>query len=348
MFRIPGLFAPLVRYRWPLAGGGLLVLLFGLLLNLVFRPEVPQEPVSASAPGRTGETVRNEPLLPLPNVPNLNPAKVMLGKQLFHDTRLSKDGSLSCASCHDLLHGGVDGLPHSRGVGGAEGAINAPTVFNASLNFRQFWDGRAATLEAQAAGPVTNPLEMATTWPEVVVRLKADRELARQFDDLYPDGLTEANVRSAIADFERTLLTPSRFDRWLRGDELALNEAEKQGYALFKKHGCIACHQGVNVGGNLYQRFGIMRDYFAGKGKLTDADLGRFSQTQKQEDRHLFKVPSLRNSALTAPYFHDASATTLEQAVSVMGLYQLGVTLPEADVKAIVTFLHSLTGEGLQ
>lgn len=291
-----------------------------------------------------------EPLQPLAsNLFRLDPAKVALGRQLFHDSRLSKDGSLSCASCHDLKRGGVDGRVHSLGVAGAEGVINAPTVLNAALNFRQFWDGRAATLEAQAAGPVTNPLEMATTWPAVIDRLKADPVMQTQFSGLYPDGLTETNVRHAIAEFERSLLTPSRFDRWLQGDELALNAEEKQGYQLFKKHGCVACHQGMNIGGNLYQRFGIIGDYFAerpaARRTAGNPDLGRFNQTGQQEDRHVFKVPGLRNVALTAPYFHDGSAATLEQAVSVMGFYQLGLTLPNEDVRQIVAFLNSLTGE---
>lgn len=288
----------------------------------------------------------DEPLSPLPLSPNLDERIVELGRRLFHDVRLSSDNSISCASCHPLDQGGVDGLPRSLGVGGAVGGINAPSVLTAALNFRQFWDGRAATLEEQAGGPVTNPLEMASNWPQVIAKLGADAEIRRTFDKLYPAGLTPENVRSAIADFERSLPVPSRFDRWLQGDDAALGAAELEGYRLFKRHGCAACHQGANVGGNMYQRFGIMEDYFAARAQIVDADLGRYAVTGRDEDRHLFKVPSLRNVALTAPYFHDASVSALADAVAIMGRYQLGIALPARDVQLIVAFLKSLNAEG--
>lgn len=286
-----------------------------------------------------------EPLRPLPPPPVLDPAKVELGRQLFHDPRLSKDDSLACAGCHDLKRGGVDGKARSVGVGGAVGGINAPTVLSAAYNFRQFWDGRAATLEDQAAGPITNPIEMASTWPEVLRKLGADRSIKDAFTRLYPEGLSPKSIVSAIADFERSLPRRSRFDRWLEGDERAINSDELAGYHLFKRHGCTACHQGVNIGGNLYQRFGVMADYFAARGGETDADQGRFNVTGQDEDRHRFKVPSLRNVALTAPYFHDGSAATLDQAVRIMGRYQLGMELKPRDVQLIVAFLGSLTSE---
>jgi cytochrome c peroxidase len=303
--------------------------------------------VHGSVVGSIGESARHrdEPISPLPAPPALDIRIVELGRQLFHDKRLSADNTISCASCHLLDKGGVDGLPRSLGVGGAVGGINAPSVLTAALNFRQFWDGRAGTLEEQAGGPVVNPLEMASSWPQVVERLRADSELKRVFQQIYPQGLTAENIRSAIADFERSLPQPSRFDRWLQGDDKAITAAELEGYRLFKRHGCVACHQGVNVGGNLYQRFGIMEDYFANKSEVTTADLGRYNVTHNDEDRHLFKVPSLRNIALTAPYFHDASSTTLEQAVSTMGRYQLGIALPSKDVALIEAFLGSLTAE---
>lgn len=287
----------------------------------------------------------DEPLHPLPPTPALAPEKVALGRLLFNDVRLSADNSISCASCHSLERGGVDGRPGSIGVGGAIGGINAPSVLNAAHNFRQFWDGRAGTLEEQAGGPVINPIEMASTWPQVLDKLGADLALKRTFERLYPDGLTPGNIRSAIADFERTLPRPARFDRWLRGDDAALTADELAGYRLFKRHGCIACHQGVNVGGNLYQRFGVMANYFATKKAITTADLGRYNVTGRDEDRHLFKVPSLRNVARTAPYFHDASAATLEEAVNIMGRYQLGIDLPPRDVALIVGFLRTLDSE---
>jgi cytochrome c peroxidase len=300
---------------------------------------------STSAPQRP-----DEPISPLPEGapwPQLDPRIVDLGRRLFHDTRLSGDNTVSCATCHPLEKGGADGLPRSLGVGGALGSVNAPSVLTAAFNFRQFWDGRAGTLEEQAGGPVLNPVEMASNWPQVIDRLGADPAIKRLFAQLYPSGLTPENIRSALADFERSLPQPSRFDRWLRGDDSAITAAELAGYQLFKRHGCAACHQGINVGGNLYQRFGIMEDYFSSRAQIAQADLGRYNVTRNEQDRHLFKVPSLRNVALTAPYFHDASTPFLEQAVAIMGRYQLGVALPDGDVALIVDFLKSLTAERL-
>lgn len=313
---------------------------FTSVTSTVRETAVVAAPASLSRP--------DEPIAPLPEPSALDPRVVALGRSLFHDTRLSGDNTISCASCHALDKGGVDGLPRSLGVGGALGGINAPSVLTAAFNFRQFWDGRAGTLEEQAGGPVLNPLEMAATWPQVLGRLNQDAKLKREFEQLYPTGLTQENILSAIADFERSLPQASRFDRWLKGDDSAVTAVELEGYRLFKRHGCAACHQGVNVGGNLYQRFGVMEDYFANKKQLTDADHGRFNVTHNEEDRHLFKVPSLRNVELTAPYFHDASAVTLEQAVAVMGRYQLGVALPDKDILSITAFLKSLTAEARQ
>lgn len=300
-------------------------------------------PGSVDTPLRAGE-----PLRPLPPLPPLDAAKLALGKQLFFDTRLSGDNTISCASCHILEQGGVDGRPVSLGVNGALGEVNAPSVLSAANNFRQFWDGRAATLEEQAAGPVTNPREMAATWPQVIERLSNDPNTWSSFQKIYGDGVTRQNVTNAIAEFERSLPRPSRFDRWLEGDHNAITADEQNGYQLFKKHGCVGCHQGVNVGGNLYQRFGVMSDYFSSRPNRTRADLGRYNQTGRDEDRHVFKVPSLRNVALTAPYFHDASTTTLEDAVRTMGRLQLGIELPRQDIELIVKFLHSLTAEPRQ
>ncbi|MFO1349648.1 MAG: cytochrome-c peroxidase [Gammaproteobacteria bacterium] len=286
----------------------------------------------------------NEPIQPLPQV-QLDAAKVELGKRLFHDSRLSKDNTLSCASCHSLDKGGTDQSRVSTGVGGAKGPINAPTVLNSGFNFRQFWDGRADTLEDQAAGPVHNPIEMASNWPEVIGKLGQDPHYPNDFAKLYPDGIQGKNIQDAIATFERSLTTPSRFDDYLNGDANAITAEEKQGYENFKKYGCIACHQGTNVGGNMYQYFGVMGDYFKDRGNETKADLGRYNVTGKEEDRHKFKVPSLRNIALTAPYFHDGSAQTLDDAVKIMVKYQLGRTVPEAERALIIKFLQSLTGK---
>lgn len=283
---------------------------------------------------------------PIPADLKFDARKVRLGGELFNDARLSVDGTIACASCHVLSKGGADGLTHSIGVHGAEGAINAPTVLNSAFNFVQFWDGRAATLEAQMDGPVNHPKEMGSSWPAITVKLHDDEHYRRVFAELYPDAITVANIKDAIATFERALLTPnSRFDRYLRGKQDALNEQELRGYNAFQHYGCITCHQGINLGGNMYERMGLMADYFGDRGHLTEADYGRYNLTHQEADRYYFRVPSLRNVAQTAPYFHDGSALQLRDAVAVMAKYQLGRKIPEQDAEAIVAFLHTLTGE---
>ena len=302
--------------------------------------------VASAMASLAGAQTLDEPIKPLPLKLTLDARKVELGKALFHDKRLSKDNSIACASCHDLAKGGADGKPTAVGIGGQVGPINTPTVLNSSFNFRQFWNGRAATLEEQAAGPVHNPGEMGSNWDEVLAKLRQDAALVGKFTALYKDGLKPANIQDAIATFESSLVTPSRFDRFLRGDLKAINENEARGYQLFKSYGCVACHQGVNVGGNMYQQFGVMDEYFKVRGKpITEADLGRYAVTKLESDRHVFKVPSLRNVELTAPYFHDGATRTLEEAVDVMFRYQLGRTAPASDKTLIVQFLKTLTGE---
>lgn len=289
------------------------------------------------------DTIR--PILPLPPLPPLSPERVALGRQLFADRRFSADGTLSCSSCHDLGRGGTDGRRFSVGIGGAVGNINAPTVFNSGLSFVQFWDGRAATLEEQAAGPIHNPIELGSNWAQVLERLGRDADMVDAFALAYPDGLNANNVADAIATFERSLQTPnSRFDRYLQGQKQVLTASEIDGYRRFREYGCVSCHQGALVGGNMFQKFGVLGDYFAGR-PLNKSDFGRFNVTQREEDRHVFKVPSLRNVALTAPYFHDGSVETLDEAVRIMGRYQLGRRLSDEDVKVIVAFLKTLNGE---
>jgi cytochrome c peroxidase len=288
----------------------------------------------------------SEPIKPIPTEIKVDERKAALGEKLFSDKRLSKDNTVSCASCHALTNGGVDRTAVSTGIGGVKGPINAPTVFNAGFNFRQFWDGRASSLEEQAAGPVHNPKEMGSNWQEVIGKLSADKELIALFKAAYPDGVQAKNIQSAIAEFERSLVTPNaKFDRYLRGEKNALSEDEQKGYQLFKNYGCVACHQGVNVGGNMYQVFGVMGDYFKQRGNMTEADLGRYNVTKNEADKHMFKVPSLRNVAVTPPYFHDGSVKTLPEAVEVMFRYQLGRSAPQSDKDLIVKFLQTLTGE---
>ena len=219
-------------------------------------------------------------------------------------------------------------------------------MFNAGFNFKQFWDGRAKTLDAQIDGPVQSPIEMGNLWPEVVAKLYQDHGYPAEFAAIYPDGISRKNIKNAIAEFVRSLITPnSRFDQWLKGDDNALSPLEKEGYALFKDYGCVSCHQGVNVGGNMFQVFGVLNDYFKKRGDITDADLGLYNITGNEEDRHSFKVPSLRMAAHTAPYLHDGTAETLRDAVDAMFEFQLGREAPDEDKDAIVAFIKTLAGE---
>ncbi|MCK5717510.1 MAG: cytochrome-c peroxidase [Thiomargarita sp.] len=286
-----------------------------------------------------------EPITPIPLTMDLNPDKVALGQLLFEDKRLSHDNTIACVSCHDLAKGGTDQLSHSIGINDTEGDINAPTVFNSGFNFRQFWNGRAATLEEQVHGPIHHPKEMGSHWIEVINKLKKDQAYLKKFKALYPQGIQIQNIKEAIALYERSLFTPNaRFDQYLRGNHKAISSDEKKGYTLFKQYGCIACHQGMNIGGNLYQVFGVLNNYFEQRGNITQADLGRFTVTGKEYDRYRFKVPSLRNVEITAPYFHDGSAKTLKEAVDIMAFHQLGRTIPEHEKQLIVIFLKTLTG----
>lgn len=321
-----------------------------LLLMAACRPEPSTRPDSRAVrpepAAKAALSARNEPIAPIPLGADLDPRKVALGRKLFHERLLSRDNTLSCASCHPLNQGGTDRLPRSVGLGGAQGHVSAPTVFNSGFNFVQFWDGRADSLESQADGPIQSAIEMGSTWEEIVAKLQRVPAYGPAFKEIYPDGIQPRNVRNAIAEFERTLITPnSRFDRYLRGDDAALSAEELAGYGKFKSYGCISCHQGVNVGANMFQKMGIIRDYFADRGNLTPADYGRFNVTRNDADKFVFKVPSLRNVAVTPPYFHDGSASTLEEAVTVMARYQLGRPLPPEDLAAIVLFLRTLTGE---
>lgn len=307
-------------------------------------PNAALNPSVSSAPSSTS-WLDDQPINPVPPYV-AGEAKVALGRSLFHDKRLSGDNTLSCASCHDLGKGGTDQAVHSTGIGGAAGGINAPSVLNSGLNFVQFWNGRSPSLEDQVNGPTHNPKEMGSNWDQIVGKLSQDPACVDQFRKVYGDGPKPEHIRDAIATFERTLNTVNApFDRFLKGDSSAIDAEQKHGYQLFKSYGCVSCHQGTNVGGNMYQKFGLMGDYFKDRGAPTDADDGRMAVTHKEEDRHVFRVPSLRNVDLTAPYFHDGSATTLPQAVEVMAKYQLGRPIPPDDLRAIVRFLQALTGD---
>ena len=289
-----------------------------------------------------------EPVRPIDQVLDVDQAKAALGFALFHDTRLSVDNTVSCASCHALETAGVDNHQYSHGVDDQLGGVNAPTVYNAVYNFVQFWDGRAKTLADQAAGPPLNPIEMASeSFDQIIAKLNADKKFAKEFKAVYPDGFTQANITDAIEEFERTLITPdSRFDKWLRGDDSAITPDELAGYELFKAYNCATCHVGPNLGGQSYELMGLRRHYFADRGmEMTHEDNGRYKETQEERDRHRFKVPGLRNVEHTWPYYHDGTRHTLEEAVLDMGKYQSGVDLTEDEVDLITAFLLTLTGE---
>jgi cytochrome c peroxidase len=284
-------------------------------------------------------TVCAEAIKPIPEQMEVDQKKVRLGKKLFFDPILSKDHTISCATCHDLQNGGDDGLQFSFGIHGQRGGINAPTVYNAVFNFRQFWDGHAKDLKEQASGPIENPIEMGHDMKSLVAQLKQQKIYKEMFDRAYPDGVTQTNITDAIAEYEKTLITPNApFDYYLKGDTHAISKEAKEGYRLFKYKGCIICHNGVNVGGNLYNKFGIYKD-------ANSSSLGRYSVTKRESDKFVFKVPSLRNVALTAPYMHDGRIKTLYEAVEFMSQYQLGRFMEEKEIRAIEAFLRTLTGK---
>lgn len=285
-----------------------------------------------------------EPILPIPESLPHDPAKAALGEQLFSDPRLSKDDSLSCQSCHFLDRAGVDFVSRSIGIDGQLNDRNSPTVFNSALNFRQLWDGRASTLEEQANMVVKNPKVMGMeSWEALIDKLSRVDEYQQGFKTVYGEPINARNVKHALAEFQRTLLTPnSPFDQYLKGDESAISAEAKKGYQYFKSYGCSSCHQGANVGGNLFQKVGVLKDINLHKG--LNEDLGRFDVTGNVWDKRVFKVPSLRLVTLTPPYFHDGSVQTLQEAIDIMTEYQLGRKIPSEHKAAIIEFLKTLPG----
>ena len=283
-----------------------------------------------------------EPIQPIVPPQQVNLGQVELGKKLYFDPRLSKSGFISCNSCHNLSMGGTDNIKTSIGDKWQQGPINAPTVLNSSLNVAQFWDGRAPDLKAQAGGPIANPGEMAFSHTLAIDVLESIPAYVREFKQVFgKDKIDIDQVTQAIAEFEKTLVTPnSRFDQWLLGKKDALNANELAGYDLFKSSGCVACHNGPAVGGNSFQKMGIVQPY-----KATSPAEGRSAVTGKEIDRFSFKVPTLRNVEMTSPYFHDGAADTLTQAVDVMGRLQLGRTFTKDENAKIVAFLKTLTGD---
>lgn len=269
---------------------------------------------------------------------DLNTKKVLLGKALFTDKSLSIDGTISCASCHDGINFGVDNAKTSTGIKNQKGAINAPTTFNARFHFAQFHDGRAKDLKEQAKGPMTNPIEMGNNEKNIIQAVSKNNYYKFYFGNLYKDGITIDNIADAIAEFEKALVSPSRFDDYLKGDIKALRDIEIAGLELFKSYGCVACHNGINIGGNLFAKLGVSKEY---KG----SSLGRYNVTKDEADKNHFRVPTLRNINWTAPYLHDGTIKELDKCIEFMGEYQLGIKLPKEDIRKIESYLHSLTGK---
>lgn len=292
-----------------------------------------------------GPALTGEPIQPLEKI-QVDSEKAELGRRLFLDVRLSANNSISCQSCHKLSENGADGSIRSTGILGRKGNIKAPTVYNSVYNLAQFWDGRADSLEEQVDGPVNNFVEFGSSWKMVEKKLSRDSKYLNDFNRIYGGGVKAEYIKNAIAEFERSLVTLNApFDRYLQGDSKAITQQQKNGYRLFQSYGCISCHQGRNVGGNMYQKMGAMGDYFRDRGHITRVDNGRFNVTGRESDRFYFKVPSLRLASLSGPYFHDGTAKTLDEAVRIMGRYQLGRDIPKNHRKDIIAFIESLVGE---
>ena len=327
-----------------------LYIVWGLLLTILIavlgRQFLSSNPSQVLIPESMPVSQVNEPIQPIPLHIDLDEKKLTLGEKLFRDVRLSSDKKVACISCHGFDTGGVDRMTRSRGIKGQLNLVNTPTVFNSGFNFKLDWDGKYENLFTNVDGPLLSPIIMGGKWEEIIPMLRSSPDYVKAFAKAYADGITKDNVRDAIATFEESLYTPnSRFDQFLRGNSNALTQEEKEGYNLFKEYGCVSCHQGINVGGNMFQKFGVMGNYFADRGKVTKADLGRFNVTGQEKDRYVFRVPSLRNVELTSPYFHDGTTETLEQAVNVMVKYQLGRSLKSEQINLIIQFLKTLTGE---
>lgn len=280
------------------------------------------------------------PIQPIPHSVQVDHQWANLGKALFNSKLLSGDGSVSCASCHLIDFGGDDGFPVSTGIDNQTGSRNSPTVLNAVFNFRQFWDGRSESLAEQVAGPIHNPVEMNTNWLDVIARLEQDSGFNDAFKQLDPMGVTIDNIVRAISTYEETLITPNApIDQFLLGKKDALSPQQQVGFQKFQDYGCITCHQGRNIGGNLFQKIGRLEQVPA----MLKDDLGRYTLTQNEHERHVFKVPSLRNVADTAPYFHNGAVDNLHDAVKIMAQSQLAITLTDKDAEDLVAFLKSLS-----
>ncbi|GAB6034961.1 cytochrome-c peroxidase [Galenea microaerophila] len=308
---------------------------------------ISDEALLIQAYQKAGVDRQSQTIIPIPDALPVDPQQSQLGKKLFFDPRLSTTNRIACVSCHIFAYGGTDNKPVSIGENGQKNMFNSLPVFNAVFNIAQFWDGRAEDLAQQAEGSLLNPVEMGNpNWPSLINKLKQLPDYQSAFQQVFPQqGMTKATITYAIAQYERTLLTPnSPFDRYLKGNEKAISKQAKQGYHLFQSYGCIACHNGINIGGNLFQKAGVFKPLGKADGALNRWD-GRYAVTHNPMDKGFLKVPSLRNVVLTAPYFHDGSVPTLKKAIQLMAERQLGIQITDQAVSQIEAFLNTLTGQ---
>ena len=328
------------RYAYSVIAG-LILVLSALFLYFQYAKPIKKEPYLKQATEYHTVSVIG-PIQPIPTIKTIDKDWLKLGKALFNSTLLSKDNTISCASCHLINEGGDDGFPVSIGVGGAVGERNSPTILNAVFNFRQFWDGRGADLAEQTIGPIHNPVEMDTNFVDIISKLKQSPEFVSAFNIINSEGITQEAIIEAIVTFEESLITPNApIDLYLKGDESALTSQQKRGYEKFLAFGCVACHQGRNIGGNLYQRIGRISSVPT---KLLN-DTGRFSVTKNPDDKYVFKVPSLRNIKQTGPYFHNGSVATLKEAIRIMAKGQLGIDLEEQDIQDLLALFDAFNGQ---
>lgn len=316
----------------------LLKLFLALLLNT---------DIATSEPLHSSITLKQEPISPIPLQLNIPANKIELGKKLFEDPLLSHNQKQACSHCH-LLKQKPDGSTYIATTQAINNSsINTPSMFNMAFNARHTWHGKFKTLESQAEAALLNPNLANSNWAEILTKLGNNPEYITLFSDIYnKDNINKQMVLNAIVSYEKSLITPNApFDKYLRGNLSAISAQAKKGYQLFKAFGCISCHQGINIGGNMFQKLGVFHNYFKHRGNITKVDHGRFNITGHKKDQFVFRVPSLRNIAVTAPYFHDGQAKTLEDALDIMARHQLGRKISKQDKADIIIFLHSLTGE---
>lgn len=318
------------------------------LYILILCYNVPALAAEMPWPLPTAAEYSQEPVLPLPQMIETDARKVQLGQRLFEDKQLSKDASMACRSCHYIEKGGADNLQLSATIGGGHRSTNTPSIYNLGFYELYGWYGNRTSLAELTAAIITSNQGMASDWPRITAYLAQDHTYIANFNALYRDGIQPDNILDALTEYMRSLITPdSRFDQYLRGNSDSLTDNEKKGYQLFKDYGCTSCHQGHTLGANMRAPFNIFRDHMQYDNVQTEYDLGRYNKTGDEADKYVFRVPSLRNVALTAPYFHDGSSETLDGAVDVMGRYMLGRRIASDDRRLIVDFLQTLTGQYL-